>query len=224
MDDANTGGGVIDSIPQGTVYANNKLVSIDGSSVTGHAVVHPPTVTANGSLTVFIGGIPVNRFGDADACGHSRAEGSPTVYVGDSGAPTGALTAGGAGAAAAGVSSTAASTVSSNDGPWVQQAKRIASKITPAAAMTVSSNIQMVIKGFAKVDGTFPPNGLYEIPFINSIPDVQKPISNNITPINEATALTISQSYSDTIDRLMEKKGLKVPPTTRLPFYGDTNV
>jgi uncharacterized Zn-binding protein involved in type VI secretion len=38
-------------------------------------------VTANGSTTVFINGIPVNRRGDADSCGHPREQGSSNVFV-----------------------------------------------------------------------------------------------------------------------------------------------
>ena len=79
--DANDGDGVIESVAQGTVYVNGQLASVDGSGVSGHDV-HLPTATSNGSPTVFIGGIPVNRAGDADECGHSRAEGSPDVHIG----------------------------------------------------------------------------------------------------------------------------------------------
>lgn len=79
--DSNDGGGVIEDVAQGTVYVNGQLASIDGSAVTEHDL-HLPTVTANGSPTVFIGGIPVNRAGDEDECGHSRAEGSPDVHIG----------------------------------------------------------------------------------------------------------------------------------------------
>lgn len=88
LGDANTGGGIVESIPQGTVYANNKLVSIDTSGVSGHSL-HLPTVTANGSPSVFVNNIPVNRQDDPDACGHGRATGSPDVYVGNTipGAP-----------------------------------------------------------------------------------------------------------------------------------------
>jgi len=79
--DTNDGGGTVEGVAQGNVYINGKLAVIDGSSVSGHDL-HLPTATANGSATVFIGGIPVNRQGDADECGHSRADGSPDVFVG----------------------------------------------------------------------------------------------------------------------------------------------
>ena len=83
--DANTGGGTISSVPQSTVFANSKLLSVNGSSVTTHGVspnVHAGAKTANGSSTVFAGGTAVNRTGDADSCTHTRAGGSSDVNVG----------------------------------------------------------------------------------------------------------------------------------------------
>ena len=83
--DANTGGGEINSIPQSTVFVNSKLVSVNGSKGTGHGVgIHAANAwdTANGSSTVFAGGIAINRTGDADTCAHTRAGGSDDVFVG----------------------------------------------------------------------------------------------------------------------------------------------
>ena len=83
--DANTAGGVINSIPQSTVFVNSKLVSVNGSKGTGHGIgIHAANAwdTANGSSTVFAGGIAVNRTGDADTCTHPRAGGSSDVFVG----------------------------------------------------------------------------------------------------------------------------------------------
>ena len=83
--DANTGGGTISSVPQSTVYVNNKLLSVNGSSVTTHGVdpaVHSGATTANGSSTVFAGGTAVNRTGDVDSCTHTRAGGSSNVNIG----------------------------------------------------------------------------------------------------------------------------------------------
>jgi len=83
--DANTGGGTISSVPQSTVYANSKLLSVNGSSVTTHGTdpaVHSGATTANGSSTVFAGGTAVNRTGDADSCTHTRAGGSSNVNIG----------------------------------------------------------------------------------------------------------------------------------------------
>ena len=81
MTDANTGGGTISSVPQSTVFANSKLLSVNGSSVQNH-VLHIGATTANGSSTVFAGGTAVNRTGDADSCGHTRGGGSDDVNIG----------------------------------------------------------------------------------------------------------------------------------------------
>ena len=85
MTDANDGGGTISSVPQSTVYANSKLLSVNGSSVTTHGTdpaVHSGATTANGSSTVFAGGTAVNRTGDADSCTHTRTGGSSDVNIG----------------------------------------------------------------------------------------------------------------------------------------------
>ena len=84
--DSNDGGGVINSIPQSTVFVNSKLVSVNGSIGTGHPVGPPHSAgtwkTANGSSTVSAGGIAINRTGDADSCTHARTGGSGDVFVG----------------------------------------------------------------------------------------------------------------------------------------------
>ena len=83
--DSNNGGGEINSIPQSTVFVNSKLVSVNGSKGTGHGIgIHAANAwdTANGSSTVFVGGIAINRTGDADTCAHTRAGGSDDVFVG----------------------------------------------------------------------------------------------------------------------------------------------
>ena len=83
--DSNDGGGVINSIPQSTVFVNSKLVSVNGSKGTGQGIgIHAANAwdTANGSSTVFAGGIAINRTGDADTCEHTRAGGSDDVFVG----------------------------------------------------------------------------------------------------------------------------------------------
>jgi uncharacterized Zn-binding protein involved in type VI secretion len=83
--DANNGGGTISSTAQSTVYANDKLISVNGSTVTTHGTypnVHVGVTTANGSSTVFAGGIAINRTGDADSCTHTRTGGSGDVFVG----------------------------------------------------------------------------------------------------------------------------------------------
>ena len=83
--DANTGGGTISSTVQSTVFANSKLVSVNGSTVTTHGTypnVHVGVTTANGSSTVFAGGIAINRTDDVDSCTHTRTGGSGDVFVG----------------------------------------------------------------------------------------------------------------------------------------------
>jgi uncharacterized Zn-binding protein involved in type VI secretion len=82
LSDPNDDDAVVTSVIQNTVYANNMLVSVDGSPVESHGLgEHDSPETANGSSTVFINGIPVNRQGDEDTCGHVRAEGSPDVFA-----------------------------------------------------------------------------------------------------------------------------------------------
>jgi len=83
--DANNGGGTISSTAQSTVYANDKLISVNGSTVTTHGTypnVHVGVTTANGSSTVFAGGIAINRTDDVDSCTHTRTGGSGDVFVG----------------------------------------------------------------------------------------------------------------------------------------------
>jgi uncharacterized Zn-binding protein involved in type VI secretion len=85
MDDANTGGGKITTIPQSTVFANSKVLAVNGSKGTGHGIgVHATNQwdTANGSSTVKCHGIPVNSEGDADTCTHTRTGGSGDVNIG----------------------------------------------------------------------------------------------------------------------------------------------
>lgn len=82
--DANSGGGIILTIPQSTVYANGRLISVNGSRGTGHAPgIHARNawVTSRGSPSVFIEGIPVNDAGDPDTCAHVRVGGSPDVFT-----------------------------------------------------------------------------------------------------------------------------------------------
>ena len=85
MGDANTGGGTITTIPQSTVFANSKVLAVNGSKGTGHGVgIHAENAwdTANGSSTVKCHGIPVNSEGDADTCAHTRTGGSSDVNIG----------------------------------------------------------------------------------------------------------------------------------------------
>lgn len=67
-----------------TVFANGKLVGVQGSKISPHNPSSGPhknaTVTA-GSPTVFADGKPIARVGSINSCGHSMAQGSPDVYV-----------------------------------------------------------------------------------------------------------------------------------------------
>ena len=80
--DNDTAGG--DLIPsQSTVFANSKLVIVNGDSVEGHGSGEHagPTMIA-GSNNVSIGGIAVVNAGDLATCGDA-ATGSANVNVGD---------------------------------------------------------------------------------------------------------------------------------------------
>ena len=92
-DPNSAGGGALDTTPQdGTVFANNKLVAVNGSQGAEdgnvnnrhnnvHAYHH--WSTGNGSGVVFVNGIPVNFTDNMDTCGDSRAGGSGDVFVGN---------------------------------------------------------------------------------------------------------------------------------------------
>jgi len=80
--DTNNFGAPITRVAQKSVYANNLLVSVNGSRVQGHGIgKHYSPETANGSRNVYIENIPVNRQGDNDTCNHARKGGSTNVYV-----------------------------------------------------------------------------------------------------------------------------------------------
>ena len=90
MGDINSGGGALTFIPQGSVYANDLLVSVDGSRGTAHppcpyVVIHCAGVwqTTMGRHTVYAHNISVNCEGDPDSCGHIRIMGSPNVFADD---------------------------------------------------------------------------------------------------------------------------------------------
>lgn len=86
MGDRNDGDGVITTIPQGTVFINGRLASVDGSKGTDHppSGIHAENVweTANGNTTVTAEGIPMNADGDQDTCVHVRVDGSGNVNIG----------------------------------------------------------------------------------------------------------------------------------------------
>lgn len=86
--DANEVGGlVVDGAP--TVFVDGRVVGIHTSSITPHPCcgskgcnAHCNATTTTGSSTVFAQGQPVLYVGVPDTCGHTRAQGSSTVFVG----------------------------------------------------------------------------------------------------------------------------------------------
>lgn len=87
--DANSHGG---KILQGvdSVLVNGKPIAVTGMSVTPHqpfpddpsAPPHQVAKTKNTQNTVFAGGKPVVKTGDADTCGDKRVGGSENVSIG----------------------------------------------------------------------------------------------------------------------------------------------
>lgn len=87
-DDPNVADGLIKSISQYTVFTNDLLQSIDGSTGTGHfpcpaILTHcaGAWVTDNGSDNVLVQDIAANFEGNPDTCGHKRKDGSPDVFI-----------------------------------------------------------------------------------------------------------------------------------------------
>ena len=79
--DKNTQGGVIVGTDgNSTVFANNILVSVNGSPVN---YFPGSTSTDNGSGGVYAHGVKINYQGNADADGNARTGGSGDVFVGD---------------------------------------------------------------------------------------------------------------------------------------------
>lgn len=90
LTDANNAGGKITATDgNSTVFANNLLVSVNGSTGTDHSPsvsdIHDAGAwsTANGSNSVFAHGVNVNYQDNADTCGDVRVGGSGNVFVGD---------------------------------------------------------------------------------------------------------------------------------------------
>ncbi|MCF6432910.1 PAAR domain-containing protein [Leisingera sp. MMG026] len=76
-------GGTITGVLVPTVAVNGTPVAVISAAVAPHGFgVHGGPVMAQGSGTVFAGGIPVCRAGDAASCGHA-ATGSSNVFAGD---------------------------------------------------------------------------------------------------------------------------------------------
>lgn len=71
-DDPNTGNGLAEML-QTFFFASQKITAVNGTPVTDHPPGHTGVKTANGSTFFNIDGKPVNFFGNADTCGHTRA-------------------------------------------------------------------------------------------------------------------------------------------------------
>ena len=69
--DPDTGGGLAETL-QTFFFASQKIVAVNGTPVTDHDD-HTGVKTANGSSFFNIDGKPVNFFGNADTCGHTRS-------------------------------------------------------------------------------------------------------------------------------------------------------
>lgn len=80
--DADSGGGRV-TAGVDSVIVNGRPIAVNGNPVSGHGrSPHSSPRTAGGLTTVLAGGVPVTRVGDADTCGHARAQGSPNVTAG----------------------------------------------------------------------------------------------------------------------------------------------
>lgn len=217
LGDFNDGGGDITEIPQNTVYANGRLVSIDGSRVEPHDL-HFDTVTANGSTTVFIGGIPVNREGDEDECGHVRDGGSPDVFVGDinvgGGSAAGAVAGQGGGAGGAGNNGDANVTppTPAVGPPNISEETLAAASVAMGRAVTSA----VLDSGVAGRYSTLP-FGANDSGNAPASSTVATAANFNFT---EQDAKNLHANYLDRIFNTPAMKE-KYPPWPRLPFGGD---
>jgi len=220
LNDVNDAGAAIISIAQGTVYINNLLASIDGSEVEGHGTgEHSSPNTTNGSSTVFIGGIPVNRQGDADTCGHGRAAGSPNVFYND-GASVSANGAG-AGASAGGGNNV---TDELTPGEIIALGPNISSETAKAAAVAMS---RAVVSAVFDVNATAKyPNLPYGADNSGSTTaSIATASTNEVAPTGEFAltnqdGLALSMNYQDKIlnSPAMKKR---FPTWPGLPYGGN---
>lgn len=218
LNDANDADGAVISIAQGTVYINNLLASIDGSEVDGHGLgEHSSPNTANGSSTVFIGGIPVNRQGDADTCGHSRAAGSPNVFYNDGGVAS-------ASSAASAIASGSSDIASSNFVPsWAGFGgispfavfDKISNEVAAVAAMNMADGVITAIAdaGLVNENSKLPFGG--DINNLENVNELSAP-----TALSETTKTAVNMWYTQQILDATKNAGLsnKWPS---LPFGGN---
>lgn len=87
--DQNTAGGVILK-GDDSVLINGRAVATQGASVSPHPYcgqknrpqTHCNAKTQTNNSTVLVNGVPLSLADDKDTCDHSRAGGSPDVFVG----------------------------------------------------------------------------------------------------------------------------------------------
>ena len=74
-----TAGGLINGALVSTVNVNSKPIAVKGATIVAHGSgPHAAPVMVGSSSTVYAGGIPICRAGDAASCGHT-ATGSDNV-------------------------------------------------------------------------------------------------------------------------------------------------
>ena len=77
LGDVNNVGAAISSTKQTFAKIGGKPIATNGDDVEDHGDgIHNNAKTANGADWARINGIPINRQGDADTCGHTRASGA----------------------------------------------------------------------------------------------------------------------------------------------------
>ena len=221
LNDSNDAGAAVISIAQGTVYINNLLASIDGSEVAGHGVgEHSGPNTANGSSTVFIGGIPVNRQGDADTCGHGRAAGSPNVFYNDGSVGSASSAASTDSALAAGSSDIASSNfIPSWAGPGgispLAVFDKVPAEVAAVAAMNMADGVITAIADAGLV------NENSKLPFGGDIDNLENVNALGApTALSETTKTAVNMWYTQQILDATKNAGLsnKWPS---LPFGGN---
>ena len=227
LGDPNDEDGIITDIPQGTVFANELLVSIDGSLVEGG-----PTVTANGSPTVFINGIAVNRLGDEDSDGTPRAQGSPNVYVNDGNSTGKATPAPGA----AGGTGSASGADGATTGPGTEEPVEPSNpgsgnadgfkSISPAALTTVGANSAQTAMTALENTGAIPaverlPFGADDASSSAVATRSMETASTDVANISDTTIATIEAWYSQKVFKTMKDVGALPPVSSKLPFGGD---
>jgi uncharacterized Zn-binding protein involved in type VI secretion len=83
LGDANSGGGIITTIPQFKVLADMIPVCVMGSTGTGHGLgLHATDAWFTiASSKVLVNGIPVDGMGDSCTCGDVLSTGSSRVFI-----------------------------------------------------------------------------------------------------------------------------------------------